>query len=421
MKINLNLRRLSLLLVCLLVSAFILGGSIHQGLELKEKYWLATNGIRFNYVHWTLDALSIKAGQNALNLSSYLPVSRQRELVLHYIWLVGSEQEMDWKIRRIFADPGIKDPTAQAAGLLADQKRVNDVLDQLGPLVESILQQQISAAGAEMGLSLGGQVLPPVLYHVTPLPLALIISPRDQIRQEANISLDAGLSLDEIVEVETRIEEQLGVSALVVDIGGVGVYPTMVMQTTDLAWMIDTIAHEWTHNYLSLRPLGINYDTSPELRTMNETAASIAGGEISRVILQVYYPEFLPPPENTEQSQAAGTPSTPAPPVFDYRREMHTTRVEVDRLLAEGKIDEAEDYMEARRQFFWENGYLIRRLNQAFFAFHGAYADSPGGAAGNDPVGPAVRLLREKSNSLAGFLKTIGGMTRFSQLQEAIQ
>jgi hypothetical protein len=106
---------------------------------------------------------------------------------------------------------------------------------------------------------------------------------------------------------------------------------------------------------------------------------------------------------------------------FDFRAEMHTTRVEADELLAQGKIEEAEIYMEQRRLIFWENGYLIRKLNQAYFAFHGAYADVPGGAAGEDPVGPAVRALREQSTSLADFINTIGWMTYFEQLQKAIQ
>jgi hypothetical protein len=76
--------------------------------------------------------------------------------------------------------------------------------------------------------------------------------------------------------------------------------------------------------------------------------------------------------------------------------------------------------MEARRQVFWENGYLLRKLNQAYFAFHGAYADQPGGAAGEDPVGPAVRALREQSASLADFINTIAWMTSFEELLEAI-
>ena len=109
------------------------------------------------------------------------------------------------------------------------------------------------------------------------------------------------------------------------------------------------------------------------------------------------------------------------PPPFDFRAAMHDTRVTVDKLLAEGKIEEAESYMEQRRQIFWDNGYLIRKLNQAYFAFHGAYADVPGGAAGEDPVGPAVRALRAQSDSLADFVNTIAWMTSFQQLQQAIQ
>jgi hypothetical protein len=76
--------------------------------------------------------------------------------------------------------------------------------------------------------------------------------------------------------------------------------------------------------------------------------------------------------------------------------------------------------MEQRRQVFWANGYPIRKLNQAYFAFYGAYADVPGGAAGEDPVGPAVRTLRAQSSSLAAFLKTIAQMSSFHQLQDAL-
>jgi hypothetical protein len=99
---------------------------------------------------------------------------------------------------------------------------------------------------------------------------------------------------------------------------------------------------------------------------------------------------------------------------------MHTTRVDVDALLASGRIVEAEDYMELRRRLFVEHGFFIRRLNQAYFAFYGAYADIPGGPAGEDPVGPAVRALRSQSHSLSDFVKRIAWMTSFEQLQRAV-
>ena len=104
----------------------------------------------------------------------------------------------------------------------------------------------------------------------------------------------------------------------------------------------------------------------------------------------------------------------------DFYHEMHITRVRVDELLAEGKVEEAESFMEARRIIFLRNGYLIRKLNQAYFAFHGAYAEVPEGAAGEDPVGPAVRLLREESGSLGEFLKRMAWMNSFDDLERAV-
>ena len=100
---------------------------------------------------------------------------------------------------------------------------------------------------------------------------------------------------------------------------------------------------------------------------------------------------------------------------------MRVTRQEVDRLLAEGKIEAAEKYMEARRQVFWENGYLIRKLNQAYFAFYGAYNDTPGGgAAGEDPVGPAVQAYRDSFDSLADFLRAIAWVDSYTELQSRV-
>ena len=192
----------------------------------------------------------------------------------------------------------------------------------------------------------------------------------------------------------------------------------MVERTTALDWLTETIAHEWTHNWLATRPLGLNYDTSPAVRTMNETTADIVGGEVGYALLKRYSPEVAA--QYAMQVRATSFSNTPALASFAFRAEMHTTRVHVDELLAAGKITEAETYMDQRRQVFWNNGYPIRKLNQAYFAFYGAYADVPGGAAGEDPVGPAVRALRAQSSSLTTFLQTISQMSTFKQLQDAL-
>jgi hypothetical protein len=295
----------------------------------------------------------------------------------------------------------------------------------LAPFAEAILQDQVGSILSEIGLSSAGQPVPNVWYHSTSLPYALIVSPRDRIEQIANISINTDITLDEQAALESRVDKKLNTSSLVVPIGGVGVYPTMVMRSTDLPWLLSVISHEWIHNYLTLRPLGILYGNTPELRTMNETTASIAGNEIGGLVINRFYPEL-----KTASHLTFGLISAPFDhpepgdflrPPFDFRAEMHETRATVDALLADGKIEEAETYMEARRLVFLQNGYLLRKINQAYFAFFGAYADSPGGAAGEDPVGPAVRALREQSDSLADFVNTISWMTNFEQLREAIK
>jgi hypothetical protein len=275
----------------------------------------------------------------------------------------------------------------------------------------------------EAGLGGLGQVFPPSLYQFSDTPQSLVISPREEISQVLDISLLPVLDADDMDALETRVFQELNHAALVVPIGGVGTYPTMVMQTADIVWLTEVIAHEWIHNYLTLRPLGINYYTTPELRTINETTASLAGKELGRLILQKYYPAYLPPEEEPDQNKA--TPSTSAlemaPDIFDFRAEMRKTRVEVDRLLEQGQIEQAESYMDARRQVFWENGFLIRKLNQAYFAFYGAYNDAPGGgAAGEDPVGPAVQAFRENFTSLSDFLKTISWVNSYDDLLELL-
>ena len=81
---------------------------------------------------------------------------------------------------------------------------------------------------------------------------------------------------------------------------------------------------------------------------------------------------------------------------------MRALRLEVDALLTAGKVDDAERLMEERRQVFVANGYYIRRINQAYFAFHGSYADTP---ASSDPIGPKMAALREQSQSVKDFLE----------------
>lgn len=391
-----------------------------------------TRNVEFDYVEWTLDALFLKYSQSSLNTPRYLTEDRQRALVGDYMDLVRLVRQTSNEVDQIFANPYVTDPMEASAELVNRLETLRAMEQSLKPMVEEVLEYQVSVVVAEdYALGMAGQPIPPVMYHVTDLPNALIVSPRETIRQDHNISLVPEMTIEEITDLERSVEQKLNVSALVVPVGGVGTYPTMVMNTTDLVWLIETIAHEWTHNFLTLRPLGIRYMVSAEMRTINETTANLAGREIGRQVLERFYPEIaaqlapLPTYEEVEEEEAGEeaqavpvpTPEPEDPTVFNYYREMNKTRVRVDELLAEGKVAEAEEYMEARRKVFWDHGYQIRRLNQAYFAFYGAYNDLPGGgAAGRDPVGPAVQKLRARSATLTEFLNRISVIRSFDEL-----
>lgn len=403
----------------LLFMPVILGQSVVSQSDPVERVRAFTRPIEFDYLSWTLDALGVKLGQLALQTAGYLDYSEQSKTVLSELEVVSQIHQIEAKLNDIYADPTIGDPESVSADLLEQLRELRNQQAQLEPLAETILQNQVSTIAAETDLTFGGQAIPSVLYRTTPPPDALIISPRDVIRQDQNISISPEINIDQIEKLEDRVDKSLNVSSLVVGIDGIGLYPTMVQEPTDINRLAEVVAHEWIHNYLTIHPLGFSYLNSPELRTMNETAASIAGTELGRAIVERYYPEFLPPlPPPVTPNENQTEPSSP--PIFNYQAEMQHTRVTTDRLLSEGKIEAAEAYMEQRRQFFWENGYHFRKINQAFFAFHGAYADQPGGPAGDDPVGAAVRLLREKSSSLADFINRMAWMWNFEQLSEAV-
>lgn len=366
----------------------------------------------FDFIDWELEALGRKILYSLAPGHSYLDPGDQQSALVRYLSQLAAVQSLESEIAIAYADPAVTDPEGETAELVQQLKRTREHLEVLQPLAEGVLEEQTAAVLAEAGITTAGRAFPPVKLQFTPLPAMLIISPRDRIEAIHFFPLETGIETSARVELEDEIDRRLGVSSLVSNIGGLAAYPAMMLESSSTSWVIETAAHEWAHHYLTLHPLGLLYDTDPQLRAMNETTASIVGGEIGGRVIERYYPEYLPAhfPAGNEPS------SVPTPPVFDFRIEMRVTRVHVDELLAQGRIEEAEAYMEARRLVFWEQGYRIRKINQAYFAFHGAYADEPG-APGADPVGPAVLELRAQSSSLSEFLETIAPLTSFEQLE----
>jgi hypothetical protein len=187
------------------------------------------------------------------------------------------------------------------------------------------------------------------------------------------------------------------------------------MDEANLRFTIETIVHEWIHQYLAFTPLGFRYILDQtgiradyEIATINETVAGVVAEEISAIVYEKYVPQEVTesePPQVTE-------------PQFDFNKEMREIRRAVDSYLAQGQIEQAEEYMEQKRQYLAENGYYIRKLNQAYFAFYGTYADSPTSIS---PIGAELRKLRDQSDSLKDFLASVVGMTNHEDLAESVR
>lgn len=305
------------------------------------------------------------------------------------------------------------------------------------PDVEGVLQRQMTEELAAAGLGIRGVVFPPVHFTFTEPPLKLTVSPRDRIIAIHNRMLLAGNDPVAIAEGEQAIETRTNLSAYISPVGGIGTYPAMVVERAPLQWALSTIAHEWVHNYLTLFPLGLRYVATSELTILNETVAEIVGDEIGARLARRYYADALSPPAAADapaladaelcEIYSASSPSCamqPEPPVapnrpppFDFQREMRETRLHVDALLAAGLVETAEAYMEARRRYFVAQGYPLRVLNQAYFAFHGNYAT---GGAASSPIGPQLQRLREESIDLAHFLERVRWFTGQADLEKAL-
>ncbi len=407
------LLRLLVYFILLAMMLFLLNGStLPLGVQWNAVALIARDW-QFDYITWELDALAVKVGQTLYGLHPFMTEEARSQYVRDYMAMLQQAQSVEAQVNAIFSDPNADDPESASAELRAERDRLRTELQARQPLVESIVEGQVAAVLVEQGFGVGGQLLPPISAHFTQVPLLLVVSPRDTIRFDISINLKP-MTVDEETALENEIDRSQDVSSLIVPLGGIALYPSMVLETGSIPQALNTISHEWLHHYLFFFPLGLTYDFAGEARIINETTANLFGQEMSRLVLQRYYPDLVPP---LPAPQSSTTPtSPPEPPAFDFGVEMNETRVTVDRLLAEGQVKRAEDYMEARRRVFVEHGYLIRKLNQAYFAFYGGYQSGAPGVGGEDPIGPAVQAIRDDSPSIYDWILTMRDITTRDQL-----
>ena len=352
-----------------------LGGGAGAASPLGEVIGQASEGRRFTLIRWEL--------QYALN---------------RWLMLAGGV---------VYGEPSC-DPREALATLAGGSEPMDGREAQC---VERVLERAVSEAVTEAGLATPlplfrsqAVVWPPVDLELQRAPRVLAISPRDEIRLVASRLLSPQLPRGEYGGIEAEIEAGGEWSAWIGGVGGVATYPALIIPRADWYDALRLAAHEWMHHYLIFYPLGRAYFESDELRTINETVADIAGDELGALAAG-----------GAPELRSAAELEAPPSPAAAALREL---RLEVDALLAEGRVAEAEARMEAGRGELAALGASYRRINQAFFAFRGGYADRPDAVS---PYGPLLQQLRERAPSLAEFIAAVRGIDSVAEAEAVLE
>ena len=365
---------------------------------------------RFDWSGWLVGAFVAKVESRLRNDGTALSASDSTALVDQYFRLARDEEDLRSQLLQKRAGTG-KGAELDSLETQLARKRADKLA--LEPQVEAIIAGRVEVAARAEDLAQDlpfnpGLVLPPVAFKYVAPPLLLVMSPHEQISTKATAHLLPGLSLSEIEQSEAQADK-LGVISLVVPVGGIGTYPTMVVENSSYDSTLEIVSHEWTHNYLDVRPLGMHYGDSGDMQAINETTANLVGHELANLVRGLPVPSY-----DDEPAVQPANPSQPVDPNrFDFNQEMRQTRLAVDALLKDGKVQQAESYMEERRQVFVAHGYALRKLNQAYFAFYGSYAD--GGVGAVNPIGGELKRLRKATGSLKAYLDAVSQVSNFNE------
>ena len=366
------------------------------------------------------DAIEAAADAHAYSVVSW----EIRHLPGKWLYKLGhplnsrSRAEEEEALRRYFSLTEEIRRLERDSGAAERLKAAQDQRSRLENEVEDILEGRLTALLEHQGLVINPPlfsemdlVFPPVDFELDFPPRVLAVSPRDRIQLDRSYLLSPGLDLATAAAIErdaegVPIKEGVGVSALVIATSGVATYPSVVSELAPYESIIEDVIHEWLHQYLAFFPLGRSYFAGSETRTLNETVANLAGRELARLFIE-RYGSPLPP----------SSPAPAAPSDFDFATEMRALRQRVEELLASGQIAAAEGLMKDKRDEFERRGYYIRRINQAYFAFHGSYADAP---ASIDPIGPKLEDLRRRAGSPGEFVRLASQLTSAADLDRLL-
>ena len=365
-------------------------------------FWQATNFFD-KWYHLAANALpwrSISVEDRRLKLDAYFQAVEK---------LSGIDEEL----KRVERE-GVEVQEA-VARLEESADEARETLVRLRDDVEETLESTISSVVGEEGIGFWGFLFPPVDVRLTNTPKLLVTSPRDRILRTHDVLLEPDLEVGERDQIEEELLEGSNLSAVVLDIGGLATYPASIPIGRDLERTLDIAAHEWLHHFFFFKSLGQNMFKSDDMQVLNETAAGVIGREIGLRALAKLDGTPRDAPGDGERNPDEGAKDRDDG--FDFAEEMQQTRLRVDVLLAEGKIEEAEVYMEERRVMFEDHGFHIRKLNQAYFAFHGTYAESPTSVS---PIGDQLHEMNKLVPDLGDFIDIVSGISSYAEFLDKL-
>jgi hypothetical protein len=385
----------------------------------------------FSLSRWTVDAFAHKIGELlGAKPGQGLTEAQKKQAFDDYFASSDQVGQLEGQIFGL-ANQGKTSADPQLAALEQQIKDLRAKRAQEAPIVENTIEQQVQSVLQQENVGLLGKsrvFLPPMFSKLVDLPHILVVSPRDRIEMQRQVPIQRSITEDEIAALEATTDKDLNVSSLVVPIGGYSTYPTMIAGTAPRDFIIDTVAHEWCHVYLAFKPLGQSYGKAGENAAMNETVCSIFGGDIAAMVHEQYYgaPHEPRPWETPPQPAAPATsgptadkPATEQPQEFSINRELRKTYLATEDRLKAGDVAGAEAVMEQGRQTLAAHGFYLRKLNQAFFAFYGSYAEGPD-AIRPDPIGSDLRELRRQSPTVRDFITSVEQMTSYNDLKQAL-
>ena len=300
---------------------------------------------------------------------------------------------------------------AKVDALLAERNDMRDAF-------EEFLESEISSELVRLNLNWSDEFIwPPVDFRIDDTPHVLVTSPREAIERDSVRLLEPEIAELDKQTIENNVLRLANLSAVVLPTGGLASYPNVVPSHYGLLPLLEVAAHEWLHAYLIFHPLGRAYWSNPDMTSLNETLANRFGQEVGRAVynrltgekVPTLEPPFVPQDDSEDDLE---------PDRFDAREYLHETRREAEDMLDEGRIEEAEAYMEERRQTLVENGHNIRKINQAYFAFHGTYADSP---SSTSPLARQIWDLRQTTSDVGELVKTLQTLSNYNDFQTLLK